>query len=280
MNSKAGTRWFKLVCAGLTWGALVLVSRSATFTFSNTNFVAVNTDTSPPTEAIPYPSSIGVAGLNGQVVTKVTVTLRNFSHTFPSDVDILLVGPQGQKAILMANAGGQDRYSVTNLTLVFDDDATNSLPLFTNLVSGTFKPTNGYLDPYFGYSSLPFNFPLPAPPGNSNSLSSLSLFKNTDPSGTWNLFVVSDVSGDSGMISNGWSLNLSVAVPLQIIKSQTNVVISWPASATNGHLQLSPTLFGPNTWTNVATPPAAYSGRLNVTNPLLGGNAFYRLVTN
>lgn len=280
MNSKAGTRRFKLVCAGLTWGVLVLVSRSATFTFSNTNFVAVNTDTSPPTEAVPYPASIGVAGLNGQVVTKVTVTLQDFSHTFPSDVDILLVGPQGQKTILMANAGGQDRYSVTNLTLVFDDDATNSLPLFTSLVSGTFKPTNGYLDPYFHYSSLPFNFPLPAPPGNSNSLSSLSLFKNTDPSGTWNLFAVSDVSGDAGMISNGWSLNLSVAVPLQIIQSQTNVVISWPASATNGHLQLSPNLVNPNAWSNVVTTPVSLGGHLTVTNPISGESAFYRWVTN
>lgn len=280
MNSKAGSRWRELVCAGVCLGAIDPVSRSATFMFSNTNLVAINADTSPPTKAVPYPSGIGVAGLNGQVVTKVTVTLQGFSHTFPSDVDVMLVGPQGQEAVLMANAGGKDRYSVTNLTLTFDDSATNSLPLFTSLVSGTFKPTNGYLDPYFGYSSLPFNFPPPAPPGNSNSLSLLSVFRNTDPSGTWNLFVVSDVSGDSGMISNGWSLNLSVAVPLQIIHSRTNVVISWPASATNGHLQLSPTLFSPNTWTNVTTAPASYAGRFNVTNPILEGNAFYRLVTN
>ncbi len=280
MNAKAGSRWRELVCAGLCLGAVVPVSRSATFMFSNTNVVAINTNTSPPTKAVPYPSGIGVAGLNGQVVTKVTVTLQGFSHTFPSDVDIMLVGPRGQEAVLMANAGGQDRYNVTNLTLTFDDGATNSLPLFTSLVSGAFKPTNGYLDPYFGYSSLPFNFPPPAPAGNSNSASRLSVFKNTDPGGTWNLFVVSDVSGDSGMISNGWSLNLSVAVPLQIIQSRTNVVISWPASATNGHLQLSPTLFSPNTWTNVTTTPASYAGRFNVTNPILGGNTFYRLVTN
>jgi hypothetical protein len=281
MNSKTGNRWFKLIFAGICLSAMLPVSCSAVFTFSNSNLVAINSDVSPPTKAVPYPSSLGVAGLNGLVVAKVTVTLYGFSHSFPSDVDVLLVGPLGQRAILMANAGGQDRYSVTNLTLVFDDDATNSLPLFTSLVSGVFKPTNGYLDPYFGYSSLPFNFPSPAPPGNSNSPSVLSVFKNTDPSGTWNLFVVSDVTGDSGVISNGWSLNLSVAVPLQIIQSQTNVVISWPASVTNGQLQSSPALLpGANTWTNVSTTPGSNAGRLNVTNPILKGSAFYRLVTN
>jgi subtilisin-like proprotein convertase family protein len=259
---------------------LVPFAYSATFTFSNTNFVTIGTDVSPPTKAVPYPSGIGVAGLNGQVVTKVTVSLQGFSHTYPSDVDVLLVGPQGQKAILMANAGGQDRYSVTNLTLVFSDDATNTLPLFTSLMSGIFKPTNGYLDPYFGKSSLPFDLPPPAPPGNSNSPSLLSVFKNTDPGGTWNLFVVSGVSGDSGMISNGWSLNLSMSVPLQIARLQTNIVVSWPASATNCTLQVSPYLRGSNTWSNVLTAPVTNAGRLTVTNPLLGGNAFYRLVTN
>lgn len=280
MNLKAGNRWFRLIGVGVCLSTLVPVAYSTTFTFSNTNLVAIGSDASPPTKAIPYPSSIGVAGLNGQVVTKVTVTLQGFSHSFPSDVDILLVGPQGQRAILMANAGGQDRYSVTNLTLVFSDDASNSLPLFTSLMSGTFKPTNGYLDPYFGKTALPFNFPPPAPTGNSNSPSLLAVFKNTDPSGTWNLYVVSDVSGDSGTISNGWSLNLSMAVPLQIARVQTNIVVSWPATATNCTLQVSPYVIGSNTWSNVLTAPVTNAGRLAVTNPLLGGNAFYRLVTN
>ncbi len=280
MNSKAGNGWSKLVWVGVCLYALVPLSHSATFTFTNTNSVTIGTDVNPPTKATPYPSSVGVTGLDGQVVTKVTVTLRGFSHSFPSDVDVLLVGPLGQRAILMANAGGQDRFSVTNLTLVFDDAASNALPLFTSLVSGTFRPTNGYLDPFFGYTSLPFNFPPPAPSGTSNSPSLLSVFKNTDPSGTWNLFVVSDVSGDSGMISNGWSLNLSMSVPLQIARLQTNIVVSWPASATNCTLQFSPYLIGSNTWSNVLTAPVSIAGRLTVTNPLLGGNTFYRLVTN
>jgi hypothetical protein len=75
--------------------------------------------------ASPYPSTITVAGLSG-TVTKVTVTLTNFSHTFPDDVDILLVGPTGANAIIMSDVGGAT--GVTNLTLTLDDAAATSLP--------------------------------------------------------------------------------------------------------------------------------------------------------
>jgi subtilisin-like proprotein convertase family protein len=264
-----------LFSAGCVLFSNVSESLGAPFTYSNTNFIAINDSGNPPTKASPYPSTNFVNGLAGQVVTKATITLQGFSHTFPSDVSILLVGPQGQSAILMANAGGQDKYSVTNLTLTFDSDATNPLPVFTSLTNGIFMPANGYLN--FGFSHLPFDFPPPAPPGNSNSASALSVFKNTDPSGTWNLFIVDDVAGDSGAISNGWSLNLSVAVPLQIARIQTNAVISWPASATNYQLQSTPSISGSNIWTNVSTSPALNSGHYFVTNPILAGTRFYRL---
>lgn len=243
-------------------------------TFSNANVIALNDGLDPPTRATPYPSSITVAGLAGQVVTKATVTLFGFTHEFPSDVDILLVGPQGQKSIVMANAGGQKKYSVTNLVLTLDDDAASTLPIYTRLVSGTFKPTDGYAA--LGYPNLPFDFPSPAPAGNSNSPTALSVFKNTDPSGTWKLFVVDDVSGDTGSIDGGWSLTLSVAVPLLIGRIQTNIVVSWPTSATNCSLQSSAGLS--TLWGDVTNAPASNGGRYYVTNSITGGSRFYRLI--
>jgi subtilisin-like proprotein convertase family protein len=279
MKANHWRRVFRVVGAGSLFSATVCISCGAPLTFSNTNSIIINDSTSPLTKATPYPSANMVTGLAGRVVTKATVTLQNLSHTFPSDVSMLLVGPRGQMAILMAETGGQQKYSVTNLTLTLDDDATNSLPVYTSLTSGTFKPTDGYL--ILGYPRLPYDFPSPAPSGNSNSVSALSVFKNTDPDGTWNLFVICDSAGtDSGSLSHGWSLNLFVAVPLQIIHSQTNVVISWPASVTNGHLQSSPGLLGANIWSNVTTTPVSNAGRVNVTNPMLEGRAFYRLITN
>ena len=152
-------------------------------------------------EADPYPSTISVAG--AQVVgsrifvpdavtsvSKVTVTLLNFNHTWPADVDILLVGPGGN-VLLMSDAGGV--FSVSNLTLTFDDSGA-SVP--NPVVSGTYRPTN------VGVSDA---FPAPAPAGPYGA--ALSVFNGTDPSGTWCLYVVDDfVFADNGSILDGWKL--------------------------------------------------------------------------
>jgi subtilisin-like proprotein convertase family protein len=274
MNHTSG----RLVAVVFCWFAVFVISAAsscaASITFSNANAITMNDSLAPPTAAAPYPSTITVTGFVGQAVTRATVTLYGLTHGFPSDVDILLVGPQGQKSILLANVGGQNKYSITNLLLTFDDDAASTLPIYSQLVSGTFKPTDGYAA--LGYTNLPFEFPSPAPVGNSNSPTALSVFKNTDPSGNWRLFVVDDASGDSGNIAGGWSLTLSVAVPTQIARVQTNMVVSWPASATNCFLQFSPGLSG--SWSDVTNAPAFGGGRYYVTNAITAGSKFYRLI--
>jgi subtilisin-like proprotein convertase family protein len=268
----------RLVAGLICWLGIFAISvtslRAASVTFSNANIITFNDNLTPPTPATPYPSSITVTGFAGQAVTKATVTLFGLTHGFPSDADLLLVGPQGQKTIVMANAGGQNKYSVTNLVLTFDDDATSTLPILMPLVSGTFKPTDGYAA--LGYPDLPFDFPFPAPAGNSNSPTALSVFKNTDPNGAWILFVVDDVSGDTGNIAGGWSLTLSIAVPIQIARVQTSTVVSWPASATNCSLQSSPVLA--SSWADVTNAPGLHSGRYYVTNAITGVSRFYRLI--
>src|SRR5690242_7366033 len=57
--------------------------------------------------AAPYHTTILVSGgpLTPTAVTKVTVTLQGFSHTFPRDVDVLLVGPTGRTVFLMSDVG-------------------------------------------------------------------------------------------------------------------------------------------------------------------------------
>jgi hypothetical protein len=278
VNHKAKDAWLKLVRAGVMGKLAVLTAWGATLTFSNTNFVTISDSMNPLTPAAPYPSAIVVTGLAGLKVTKVTATLHGFSHSFPSDVSAILVGPQGQSAILLSETGGQMKLSVTNLTLTLDDDATNSLPIYTNLVSGVFKPTNGYLA--LGDTNLYYDFPSPAPPGNSNSPPSLAVFQNTNPQGTWNLFMVCDAAGyDYGSLSNGWSLAVTVATPLQINRSGTNILVYWLAAATNCHLQSVSNLSGSAGWTDIPAVPALYSNNyyLCVTNPISAGNAFFRL---
>ncbi|GBF56052.1 alkaline phosphatase [Microcystis sp. 0824] len=47
-------------------------------------------------------------------------------NTWPDDIDVLLVGPTGAKALLMSDVGGSD--DVNNVTLTFDPTATSFLP--------------------------------------------------------------------------------------------------------------------------------------------------------
>jgi subtilisin-like proprotein convertase family protein len=144
----------------------------------------------------PYPSNINISGVTG-TVTKVTATLRGFSHTFPGDVDILLVAPNGQKIILMSDMGSGTDAVNTNIT--FDDTAP---AIGAAVVSGTFRPTNS------GTGDV---FPAPAPAAPYGS--TLSVFNNLSPNGNWSLYVVDDAGTDVGSISGGWSLSITTADP-------------------------------------------------------------------
>src|SRR5260370_10314634 len=116
--------------------------------FCNQGTIGIN-DYAPAT---PYPSSINVSGLTG-LISKVMVTLTGVQHTFPDDINILLVGPQGQKIELMRNTGGG--FGISNVNLTFDDEAPAYLPHFGAIISGTYKPTY--------YLQLFDSFPAPAP---------------------------------------------------------------------------------------------------------------------
>jgi len=151
--------------------------------------------------ATPYPSMINVSGLTG-TISKVAVTLAGLSHTFPADIDLMLVGPNGQSTVLMSDAGGSGVAS--NLQLTFDQTSSNTLPSGSGLASGTYRPAN---------YSQPDDFPVPGP-GSGNYSADLSVFNGLDPNGVWQLLVVDDEAGDTGSITNGWSLSFqSATVP-------------------------------------------------------------------
>ena len=153
--------------------------------------------------ADPYPSIINVSGLSG-TIGDVNVTISGFSHTFPDDIDILLVGPGGQKIILMSDAGGP--HDISNLTLTFDEEAPSFPSNGSSLASGLFKPVN-----YTGNGGPNDVFPAPAPAGPYGTL--LAIFDGTDPNGDWRLFVFDDEGRDVGRIANGWSLEIATVVP-------------------------------------------------------------------
>jgi subtilisin-like proprotein convertase family protein len=247
---------------------------ATTFTLTNSTPIVINDSWNPPTPANPYPTEVVVAGTDGTLIKKLTVTFHGFSHEFPSDVHVLLVGPQGQMSILMSKAGGSHRYSVTNLVLVLDDDASMPLPLNAPLTSGVFRPTNGY--ELMGHPSLPFTFPPPAPPGNSVAPTGFSIFKDTDPTGVWKLFVVDNASGDLGEIAGGWTLSITLSARLEISQIGTDVVIWWPSALISCHLQALQD--HGSDWTDVPADPVEISGRAYVTNPITGEHQLFRLI--
>ncbi|MFJ8518720.1 hypothetical protein [Lysinibacillus xylanilyticus] len=147
--------------------------------------------------ALPYPSPIIVSGMTGKII-KVIVRLINLSHSIPSDIDIMLVGPGGQNATIMSDVG--DTFAVTNVKLTLDDLAPTAISEFGSLVSGTFKPTNA--------GTVLDSFPSAPPPSGGSMLSS---FNFTNPNGTWNLFVVDDVPIGEGNIADGWELIITTS---------------------------------------------------------------------
>jgi len=90
----------------------------------------------------------------------------------------------------------------------------------------------------------------PAPPYGST----LAALNGGNPNGTWALFVQDDQSPDSGAISNGWSLTLTMASPvgysadnaLSMTVSATNVLVN-----SNVTYTVTVTNYGPSTSSNV-----------------------------
>jgi hypothetical protein len=179
-----------------------------TKTFSNQGQILIPAGATPPScstgptsgTAAPYPSQKSVGAFpRGSHIRDVNLSLKNYSHTYPDDVDVLL-GHKGVNRTVMSDVGSS--LDVNNITLKLDDEASTPLPDSDQIVAGSFKPTN------FEAGDL---FPAPAP--TQDNRSALSGFDGNNPLGTWNLFVQDDAGGDCGAFAGGWSITIKAAVP-------------------------------------------------------------------
>jgi Carboxypeptidase regulatory-like domain len=177
------------------------------------------------TQADLYPSPIIVAGGPVQIGA-VRVTLFGLYHQLPDNLDVLLVGPGGQKYMLMGDSGGAIPISDTApVTLTLTDTAGAVLPDSGPLVTGTFEPTT--------WEAAQSNFPAPAPVGPYNQPGSTvggtgtqTLFGNyglSNSNGTWNLYVRDDdgnLTAVTGCIGGGWGIEFLTST------ASTNVEVS------------------------------------------------------
>lgn len=188
INSSAGQR---------TETSSIMIGRpvgGAPATFTNSDPITIPSSGA----ASPYGSPIEVSGLTGR--KNIRLELTGLSHQFPNDLDMLLVGPGGQKFIFMSDTGGS--VAVSGINLAFDDRAA-AQPSTSQLVAGTFKPVD--------ITSLD-NFPAPAPaapyssapPVGTSSFSTV-FGDGVELNGTWKLYIVDDTIADAGSLA-GWKL--------------------------------------------------------------------------
>ena len=197
------TEKFRNICRPFAVGLALLLMFTLTVpawatVFDNTATITLN-DAVTNCPSSPYPANISVSGMTG-TVTNVTATINNINHSFPDDIDILLVGPAGGNLIVLSDVGGSD--DVTNRTITLDDAAAAFIPDATTLNTGTFKPTN------FGAGDT---WPAPAPAPSASTTLSIA-FNGTNPNGTWSLYVVDDLGADIGSIGNGWSVTITTSM--------------------------------------------------------------------
>ena len=156
--------------------------------------------------AAPYRTAIHVTGVEGQI-ENLTVTLNQVSDPYPADLRLLLVGPNGNTVLLMANAGGGT--DIVDLDLTWND-AGVTMPISDPLASDIlYRPTN------HGFGG---SLPAPAPSGPYGS--NLSAFNGSNPNGLWWLYVYDEVADGGGEI-RGWTITLTTRTTDTVIVSDT-----------------------------------------------------------
>jgi subtilisin-like proprotein convertase family protein len=220
-----------------------------------------------------YPSRIMVTNA-GASLTKISVTISNLAMPDPDDLELLLVGPQGQSFVLISDSGGTAT-PASSVTLVFSDDAASAIPDNGPLASGTFKPTS--------QNVTAANFPSPAPappyiqPAPFGTGTLTSAFGGTNPNGYWSLYVMDDVTrSTSTAISSGWSIAL-----------QSTPMISCPADITvsnaPGQCSSAPVAFSETFGGEPASVVISKLGATVITSPYVfpvGTNVVVSTATN
>jgi hypothetical protein len=182
--------------------------------------------------ATPYPSQIVVSNMSG-TISKLQVTISQFWHNFPGDVDMLLVSPAGQKMVIWSRAGDSGGTNneflgaATNITTTLDDAAIFPLPYPYPLICIPFTPGD-----YSTQVPPAAAFPAPAPSGPYDTPVAMSDFNGVSPNGAWSLYVYDFAAPDQGAIEGGWSLMIATVSPPTIsgiVDQSTPVNTTTPA---------------------------------------------------
>ncbi|HQZ75786.1 MAG TPA: hypothetical protein PLO70_14800, partial [Chitinophagaceae bacterium] len=246
-----------VICAG-TIQPLTVAPTTFTVTYSGAALTIPGTGTGAGTgaPASVYPAVVNISGLPTSGVRVKSIAINGLSHTFPSDIDMVVQSPTGTNVVIMSDAGGGT--DIVNGNLVFDDAAASLLP--ATIVSGTYRPTN---------AAGPDAFPAPGPGSITQVNPPLSNFTGNF-NGNWNLFVVDDLGGDAGSLTS-WTITFEVptaiwspATGLYSDPAATVPYVAGTAASTVYFLQ-SPAVTTNYTYTVTNTLGTCSSGPASVT---------------
>jgi hypothetical protein len=139
-------------------------------------------------------------------IADIFVTLNGLSHTSPSDLDFLLLGPGGTNLAFWSDAGGNT--PISNGDFVIRDSGASLLPGFGGIASGTYRPAD------YGEVERSSNWGL-APglvinhPATGGTATFASAFGGAwVDNSTWSLYVSDDAAADVGSLAS-WGVQLN-----------------------------------------------------------------------
>jgi subtilisin-like proprotein convertase family protein/N-acetylneuraminic acid mutarotase len=179
---------------------LPALSHATVFYYPNNTGITIQDDAN----ASPFPSLVSAAILPAGNAQVARVHIFGFTHTYPDDVDVYLMAPNGTWIILFSDAGGNT--PVTGRNFAFSDIAAAALPDGDALTNGTYRP-----DP--GTEPLGDVFPAEA-----NRVTTLRELTTGGHAGSWGLYVRDDFGGDAGSIT-GWGIEFDTP-PGRMTKSR------------------------------------------------------------
>ncbi len=142
-------------------------------------------------------SSATVSGV-GTGALDISVLVNGLTHTWPDDLDFVLVSPTGKGLILMSDAGGST--DVSGLSVGFSDSGSGPAPDSTVLGSGPYTASNyGTGDTWYTTGTTLLSF---------TEVSNFAGFLGDNADGSWTLWVRDDAGGDIGSISD-WSITFT-----------------------------------------------------------------------
>lgn len=212
-----------------------------------------------------YPSPITVSGATGSI-TSVRVTLHNYAHDFPEDVNVLLVSPQGTAIMLMSDCGGP--FTELNANLTFETGLTNNVENMGDIKSGRYAATD---------INYPNTMASPAPVATAAFGASLSVFNKQEPNGTWYLWVCDTREQDDGAVRGGWSLTLTTQLPPTLVIADNH----------DGRVRVNVNNTGKRSflidystnlvdWVNMGQTPSTFENAVFFDTPTNGVQRFYR----